>query len=71
MNTVNENVIPMRKKQGSDQKWMRAKAAMEYFQVGRTVLDKIARECDAISRFGDKIVLYDVQKIEKYIKVAW
>lgn len=68
MDTVNDNIIPIKKKQGNDQKWMRAKAAMEYFHVSRNVLDKVARECDAIGRFGEKIVIYDVQKIEKYIK---
>lgn len=53
----------------SSDKWMRAKAAMEYFKVGRNTLDKIARECSATSKFGDKIVLYDVQKIERYINI--
>lgn len=69
METINDKIIPMRKKQEDGQKWMRAKAAMEYFQVSRNTLDKIARECDAVGRFGEKIVIYDVQKIEKYIRV--
>lgn len=69
MNTGNENVVPMRKKQDNDPKWLRAKEAMAYFQVGRNTLDRIARECGAVGRFGEKIVIYDVHKIEKYIRV--
>lgn len=69
MNKAKENVIPIREKQENKTKWLRAKAAMEYFQVSRNTLDKIARECDAVGRFGEKIVIYDVQKIEKYIQM--
>lgn len=63
------NIVPMRKNAESQEKWMRAKAAMEYFHVCRNTLDKIAHECDAVGRIGDKIKIYDVQKIERYIKV--
>ncbi len=48
---------------------MRANAAMEYFHVCWNTLDKIAHECDAVGRIGDKIKIYDVQKIERYIRV--
>lgn len=69
MNEEKKNIIPMRKTPEGQSKWLRTKAAMEYFHVSRNTLHKIARECDAIGRFGDKIVVYDVQKIERYIKV--
>lgn len=69
MSAENKNIIPMRKTPEGQSKWMRAKAAMEYFHVSRNTLDKIARECDAVGRFGDKIVIYDVQRIERYISV--
>lgn len=69
MNMENENIIPMRKKTENETKWLRAKAAMAYFNVSRNTLDKVARECDAIGRFGEKVVIYDVKKIEKYIKI--
>ncbi len=69
MDTASDNIIPMRKHASNEKKWMRAKEAMEYFHVSRNTLDKIARECSAVGRFGEKIVIYDVRKIEKYIQV--
>lgn len=62
-------IVPMRKTPESAEKWMRANAAMEYFHVCWNTLDKIAHECDAVGRIGDKIKIYDVQKIERYIRV--
>lgn len=62
-------IIPMRKAQEQQSRWMRANDAMEYFHVCRNTLNKIARECDAVGKIGDKILIYDVQRIERYIKV--
>lgn len=64
---MSDKIVPMDKKQDSPTQWLRAKAAMEYFQVSRNTLDKIARECDAVGKFGEKIVIYNVPKIERYI----
>lgn len=64
---MNGEIIPIEKKAENKPQWLRAKAAMEYFQVGRNTLDRIARECDAVGKFGGKIVVYNVPKIEKYI----
>lgn len=62
-----DNIVPMGKKQENATQWMRAKAAMEYFHVSRNTLDRIAHECDAVGRFGEKIVIYNIPKIERYI----
>ena len=65
----NNNIVPMRKAPEAKSRWMRAKAATEYFHICRNTLDKIAHECDAVGRIGDKIKIYDIQKIERYIRI--
>ncbi|MBO5144881.1 MAG: hypothetical protein J6C19_05030 [Lachnospiraceae bacterium] len=68
---VNNNIKPFEKKQEQKQeikpRWLRVAAAMEYFGIGRNTLDRIAVECDAKRKVGGKIVLYDIQKLDRYI----
>lgn len=48
--------------------WRRAAEAMAYFQIGRNQLDKLAETAGAKYRLAPKCVVYDVPKIEKYLR---
>lgn len=50
-----------------EQKWLRAKQATDYFKVSRNTLNKIAIECDARKKMGAKVVIYDVERINRYL----
>jgi hypothetical protein len=49
-------------------KWLRPDLATRYFSMGRSALDKLAIECDAKKKVGNRITLYDVEKLDRYIK---
>jgi hypothetical protein len=49
-------------------KWLRPELATKYFNIGRTALDKLAIECDAKKKVGNRITLYDVEKLNRYIE---
>jgi hypothetical protein len=36
--------------------------------MGRTALDKLAIQCDAKKKVGNRITLYDVEKMNRYIE---
>jgi hypothetical protein len=48
-------------------RWLRPKAAKGYYHMGQKAIDKIAVNCDAKKKVGDKIVLYDIQRIDRYL----
>ena len=48
-------------------KWVRAKVAQEYFSICRNTLDKIATQCDAKKKIGDRLNVYNLEQIERYI----
>jgi hypothetical protein len=49
-------------------KWLRPKAASVYFNIGRGQLDKLATACNAKKKIGARTVLYEVEKIDTYLK---
>jgi hypothetical protein len=49
-------------------KWLRAEPATKYFNMGRNVLDKVAINADAKKKVAPRVVLYDVERIERYLK---
>lgn len=48
--------------------WRRAAEAMAYFQIGRNQLDKLAEMAGAKYRLAPKCVVYDIPRIEKYLR---
>jgi hypothetical protein len=48
-------------------KWLRPKQAQEYYSMGYKLLDRIARACDAKKKVDGKVILYDIQKIDRYL----
>jgi hypothetical protein len=48
-------------------RWLRIKAAEKYYSMGYKKIEKIANECDAKKKVDGKIVLYDIQKIDRYL----
>jgi hypothetical protein len=49
-------------------KWLRPEPATKYFNIGRNTLDRLAIQCDAKKKVGNRITLYDVERIERYIR---
>jgi hypothetical protein len=49
-------------------KWLRPVPATKYFNIGRNTLDKLAIDADAKKKVGNRITLYDVEKIERYLR---
>jgi hypothetical protein len=49
-------------------KWLRPKEASIYFCIGRGQLDKLAIACDAKKNVSTRTVLYDVEKLDAYLK---
>lgn len=47
--------------------WRRADYAMQYFQISRYMLDRLADECNGKSKLDNKISLYHIPTIEDYI----
>lgn len=48
--------------------WRRAAATMAYFHICRNQLDKLAEAAGAKYRLAPKCVVYDVPKIEEYMR---
>ena len=48
-------------------KWIRYKQALSIYPVSRKTLEKWARECGAIHRIDDSILL-DAELLEKYVE---
>lgn len=68
MGEIREFEIPeSTEEQTSRSKWARAKYAQEYFGICRNTLDKLAIECDARKKIGNRLNVYNLEQIERYI----
>lgn len=56
-----------RVKKKEPKKWIRYKEALEIYPVSRKTLEKWARDCGAIHRIEDSILL-DAELLEKYVE---
>ena len=52
----------------TDSPWRRADEAMKYFQIRREQLNILAEAAGAKKKLAAKCVLYDVCKIEEYLR---
>jgi hypothetical protein len=62
----NEDVLNV--EEGDRAHWLRPIPATKYFNMGKQTIDRIAIQCDAKKKVCNKIVLYDVEKIEEYLR---
>lgn len=52
----------------TDSPWKRAKEAMDYFQIRREQLNILAEKAGAKKKLATRCVLYDISKIEEYLR---